>query len=134
LYTPAGKPPEPEIRRKANPRRKCKVETLYQWACEVFALRDMMKHQFPFRHLNIEGSKDMPVTFVLVNPWSIPDDDLKTLTHGPLRNEAGKLLVHEGGRFSYHWRTWGRKVVVVVGVLGSLASIIMFMVWLLTKV
>ena len=102
-------------------KRKYKVKTLYIWAKEKFSGFQLLSHKFPLTHDNIIKPSNMPYIFALKNGWTIPEEDLKTLTQGPLLSEDGKLLVKQGGKFQYYWnKTW--PVIVVISVLLSLIA------------
>ncbi len=134
-YTPTS-----ELRRKPKKgvwwladklwRRKHKLKTLYLWTAELFANINMMSYDVPLEHDNLVKPKSVPYMFALKNGWTIPDKDLKTLTHGPLFSETGEMLVKEGGIVSYYWNKVWPSIAVIATIFGLIRSI----VWLFTLV
>lgn len=60
----------------------------------------------------------MPDIYALNNGWTIPESDLKTLTHGPLLSEEGDILVKQGGKISFFWNKVWPYIVVIATISG----------------
>jgi len=109
--------------------RKHKMKTLYLWTAELFDNMNMKSYDIPLEHDNFKKPKNMPYVFALKNGWTVPEKDIKTLTHGPLLSETGEILVKEGGVFSYYWnKVWPPVVIIstLIGLLRSIAWLINF--------
>ncbi len=105
-------------------RRKHKVEALYRWiqfqlGTERYAVLSQLieRDQIPKRGR-------YPRVYRLLNGWTIPAKDLRTLTHGPLVDLAGEELVKPGGQLSYFWNHFWPRFVVVATVVGFVASVV----------
>jgi len=126
-------PPTSELKRRTKKgfwwlidkiwKRKYQVKILYLWSAELFANLNMMSYPVPLDHDNLKKPENMPYIFALKNGWTIPESDLKTLTHGPLLSEKGVILVKEGGKFSFYWNKIWPTVVVFVTLIGLIRSI-----------
>jgi len=68
-------------------KRKYPVFALYWWAKHNWASELLIVFPFPIQSDNmpIEG---FPMKYELLGGWTIPKDDLKYLTHGPLASEG----------------------------------------------
>jgi hypothetical protein len=87
-------------------KKRNSVGELYWWIKYRFAKEDAMPFHFPIQSDNmpIEG---FPMKYELKGGWTIPSNDLKYLTKGPLASEGlSKVLVQ-------HALGWKRVVLLI---------------------
>lgn len=74
-------------------RRKHTLAQLYDWMNFSATRETFVRVGWPLDHDNMAAVVGMPRKWSLANGWTIPPDEVKHLSDGPLTDENGKLLV-----------------------------------------
>ncbi len=104
-------------------KRKHTVFALYWWVRRNWANERLIVHHYPVRSDNMP-IKGFPVKCELQGGWTIPKEDLRFLTHGPLASEGlYEILVPAAVGWQRIWlfvRQFGPVVTTLIGIAGAL--------------
>lgn len=103
--------------------RKHTLAQMYDWMNFSATRETFMRMGWPLDHDNMATVDGMPRKWSLSNGWTIPRDEVKHLSDGPLTDENGRLLVPTKRSWFKLLKTFfSGLAILVLGLFGFLAD------------